>query len=168
MNGLITNYFSVIHDKQSLLFSYAKNLLTKNVTKAQEVFDFIHNDLVFFILWEERVLLPLFEDKESPLFETYPTYSLHLEVQHIKILIKYINEGFLQLTIPMQAHSATNKLTMSGSVETLISVFDELEGLLQQIYIKKESLYFPIIDEALTKEELAELFVTMTYSDATN
>ena len=74
----------------------------------------------------------------------------------------------MQLTIPMQAHSATNKLTMSGSVETLISVFDELEGLLQQINIKKESLYFPIIDEALTKEELAELFVTMTYSDATN
>lgn len=165
MHGLITNYFTVIHDKQRLLFSYAKDLLAENITKSQDVFNFLQHDLAFFIRWEERVLLPLFEDKESPLFEAYPTYSLFLEVQHIKILIKYINEGFLQSIIALQAQGNSSVVFERGNAEILSSIFVELEVLLQQINIKKENLFFPIIDEALTKEEIAELFVTMTYFD---
>ncbi|MCW3173922.1 hypothetical protein [Shewanella subflava] len=165
MQGLMTNYFSATHDKQSLLFYYAKSLITKNMTQAQQVFYRVKTDLMFFIRWEEAVLLPLFEDKNSPLFETYPTYSLLLELQHSKILMEHIDQGFLQLIQPLQAPSNKAKLAINSKIDALLEIFDELEDLLLQLNIKKESIFFPTIDEALPKDDIAKLFLTMINFD---
>lgn len=163
MHGLVTNYFSATHDKQLLMIFYAKCLLTTNIVKAQHVFNHVKKDISFYINWEEKVLLPLFEDRNSPLFETYPTYSLQLEFQHCRILTEHIYKAFEQILLLIQSNYEGAQMNVKQQVTDLITFFDELESLLKAINIKSESIFFPTIDETLKQEDIADLFLTLAH-----
>ncbi|QIR16419.1 hypothetical protein [Shewanella aestuarii] len=161
MQGLMTNYFSAIHDKQSFLLSYSYGLIRSNIAQSQHVFNFIKRDLLLFIHWEEEVLFPLFKDEKNPLFESYPTYSLLQEFQHCKMLIEHISLDLSKISTLSQSNNDKAKVEANSTISNLLPIFEELRILLNLLNIKKESIFYPTVDEALTKEEIAELFITI-------
>lgn len=138
----ISEFMEKDHDRLDDLFNKYKDLRNSDPNKAEEMFSEFKSGLEKHILWEEDILFPLFE-KKTGMYEGGPTAVMRLEHKNIKSILDEIS----------------GKLT-GDSINT-----DDFENTLVAFLSdhnhKEENILYPMIDNSVNDEELAELFIKM-------
>lgn len=141
MQNLVTQFFSVDHERLDFLFRmYQKNKQNQRY-KAVLLFDKFSEGLKRHIRWEEELLFPMFE-KATGINGSGPTMVMRHEHDKIRAMLDEISES-----LKNDDHS-----------EALEKALSELLLLHNE---KEEQVLYVQCDRALKEEQLLTLFLDM-------
>ncbi|WP_448210959.1 hemerythrin domain-containing protein [Colwellia sp. MEBiC06753] len=139
--SLINQFFSTDHKRLDYLFAAFKSWLLLDKAQSSKFFTVFKNDLIKHIDQEENILFPLIE-KLAPMSKG-PTNVMCSEHMVIKRLLNDIEHRL-------------NDTTPQDLPEIL-----ELETLLSSHNMKEENILYPMIDQNINQQQLAEIFLHM-------
>ncbi len=138
----ITQYFEADHNRLDAIFHQFQQKKYESAAAAKSYFKAFNNGLKRHIIWEEDVLFPLFEEK-SGMKGGGPTFVMKEEHRRIGAILERIHDKVRQ-----------GDSSSEDDEEMLLEI---LEGHNQ----KEEQVLYPAMDQLLTEEEAAGLFVAM-------
>lgn len=141
MQNLVTQFFSVDHERLDFLFRMYRENKQNQRYKAVLLFDKFSDGLKRHIRWEEELLFPMFE-KATGLKGAGPTMVMRHEHDQIKAMLDEISES-----LKNDEHS-----------EALEKALSELLLLHNE---KEEQVLYVQCDQSLTEEQLLTLFLDM-------
>ena len=140
--SVITQYFEADHDRLDRIFKQFQQTKRASVADAKPYFRTFNNGLKRHIVWEEDVLFPAFEEKTG-MKSSGPTAVMREEHRQIGALLERIHD------------KVRRGDPGSGAEEA------ELLAVLGAHNQKEEGVLYPAIDQLLTEEEAAAVFVAM-------
>lgn len=138
----ITQYFEADHNRLDAIFKQFQKKKYESMAEARTYFKAFNNGLKRHIIWEEDVLFPMFEAK-SGLREGGPTFVMREEHRRLGAYLERIHEKVRRA----DASSEDDE-------ELLLEI---LEGH----NLKEEQVLYPALDQMVTEEETAEIFLAM-------
>ncbi len=139
MNNLVTQFFSIDHQRLDFLFRMYRENKGGERYKAVLLFDKFRTDLTRHINWEEELLFPAF-DKAMGLNGVGPTEVMRQEHQKIKGLLERISQS-----LKADEHSE--------------NLEKELMELLLLHNEKEEQILYVQCDRTVTDEQLVAMFL---------
>ena len=141
MQNLVTQFFSVDHERLDFLFRMYRENKKNQRYKAVLLFDKFSEGLKRHIRWEEELLFPMFE-KANGLKGAGPTMVMRQEHGQIEAILEEISDG-----LKNDDHSEA----LENTLLELLLLHNE----------KEEQVLYVQCDRALTKEQLLALFLDM-------
>ncbi len=139
---LITEYFEADHDRLDMVFKQFQRKKEFSTAQAKPYFKIFNNGLKRHIVWEEDVLFPAFEEKTG-MKDSGPTFVMREEHRRIGALLE-------------ELHNKVRRADPSSDVEEA-----QLVEILTAHNQKEEQVLYPAMDQLLTEEEVAEMFLAM-------
>ncbi|MCC2615049.1 hemerythrin domain-containing protein [Aestuariibacter halophilus] len=139
MNNLITQFFSVDHDRLDFLYRQYQRFKLDNRNHAKAFFDKFRDGLKQHIEWEEQLLFPAFEGA-AQMHMSGPTFVMRQEHGLIQKLLDHIHEDLCLERDPQ-------------ALET------ELEQLLTEHNNKEEQILYVQCDRLIKQNNLADIFL---------
>ncbi len=140
---LITAYFEADHDRLDQLFTQFQKAKRVNFKEAKPFFRNFRQGLKRHIIWEEDILFPLFEAKSGMGSGMGPTEVMRREHRIIQDTLE----------------------TLHSKVREANPDSDEEERALLEVLsghnMKEENVLYPAIDNLVSEEEAARIFVAM-------
>jgi len=140
--NLIKSYFEADHDRLDLVFRRFQGLKRESYPDAKPYFKVFFKGLKRHIVWEEDVLFPIFEQKMG-LKDEGPTFVMRQEHRRIGEFLNRIHEKVRQADV-----------SSDDDEEMLIEV-------LEAHNFKEEQVLYPALDQMLTEDETAQIFMQM-------
>ena len=141
MQNLVTQFFSVDHERLDFLFRmYRKNKQNQRY-KAVLLFDKFSEGLKRHIRWEEELLFSMFE-KATGMQGAGPTVVMRHEHDQIRAMLDEISESLKNDKHPEVLEKALSELLLLHNE-------------------KEEQVLYVQCDRALTEEQLLALFLDM-------
>ncbi len=141
MSNLVTQFFSVDHERLDFLFRMYRKSKKENRYIATLLFEKFSDDLKQHINWEETLLFPAF-DGSTKLTPSSPTYIMREEHKTIIKLLDKIRSSLIQ---DVNSDVLESQLT---------------EFLLQHNEQEEQVLYGKC-DKAISEEKLLEIFLEL-------
>ena len=136
----ITKFMADDHDRLDSLFASLRSI--NAINKVKEIFHEFKIGLQRHIVWEEKILFPIFEAKTN-MQDSGPTAVMRSEHRKIKELLEKMHQGIIHQNIPADA------------------IKNEFVNTLGEHNSKEEAILYPWIDDAVDAEEIASIFARM-------
>ncbi|PIQ86385.1 MAG: hypothetical protein COV74_04825 [Candidatus Omnitrophica bacterium CG11_big_fil_rev_8_21_14_0_20_45_26] len=138
---VITNYFQADHDRLDLLLDQYREKKKKDMPAAKPFFREFLRGLLRHIIWEENVLFPCFEKMTGTAIG--PTEVMRREHQMIANILDRMHKKV--------------KISNAGTE----GEEEELLAVLKPHNEKEENILYPAIDQCISPEQAAQLFLQM-------
>src|SRR3989338_3068433 len=138
----IASYYEKDHDRLDSLFKQFQTLKNSNFDEAKANFREFNRGLRRHIVWEEEIILPLFEAKTG-MKDSGPTAVMRMEHREIHKALEAIHD------------KVRNRSTDSDEDEA------RLLAVLSAHNQKEESILYPTIDRLAMEQERTEVFKKM-------
>lgn len=143
MMNKVLEFMGKDHDRLDNIFEEFRTIKDTDMGKATTLFHDFKIGLQRHIIWEEKILFPIFEIKRG-MHNTGPTAVMRMEHRQIKEFLEKIHDKIVK-----------------GEVSGISELENGLLEVMKPHSYKEESIIYPWIDNSASEEEREEAFTKM-------
>lgn len=139
----ITEFMAADHRRLDSIFLKFRNMKTSDIDKAKRLFQDFMQGLQRHIVWEEKILFPVFEEKTG-MRDGGPVFVMRMEHRHIREYLEQIHRKI----------SAEDMQDIDAQEDGLFAVLSGHNH-------KEENMLYPCIDRETNEQERKDIISRM-------